>query len=219
MKLPIDPQRINPRDIDQIVAKLRDGKIIAYPTDTVYGLGCDIFQKRAVESIYKLKGKDPRAPLSFACADLKDIAKYAVVSDQAYRILRRILPGPFTMVMRASKLVPKIMVSKQKTVGIRVPDHPVTKAIIDALGNPIVTSSVPVPDGHDVNDPNEIDARLGHALGMVIDSGLIYPEPSTIIDLTEMPPKLLRRGKGDIDALGYGDIIEVPEEDDIAELD
>ncbi len=208
MKIPIDPQRPNPRLIRQAAEFLRRGGVIAYPTDTVYGLGCDMFQKKAVERIYQIKGKARNKPLSFICADLKDISRFAVVTDHSYRLMKRLLPGPYTFILTASKLVPKLMMGKHATVGIRVPDHPVPLALVEELGNPIVTTSIPPLPECTYNDPNDIQTRFGRQLDAIIDSGLLFPEPSTILDLTEDVPRLLRQGKGDIASVGMLEIIE-----------
>jgi tRNA threonylcarbamoyl adenosine modification protein (Sua5/YciO/YrdC/YwlC family) len=208
VKLRIDPERPQPRQLQRVVDLLRGGGVIAYPTDTIYGLGCDMNDRKAIGDLYRIKAKDRKSPLSFVCSDLKDIARYAIVSDLAYRLMKRILPGPYTIILRASKLVPNIMLNDQRTVGIRIPDHPVALALVEALGNPLVTTSIPTPDDVIYNDPYEIDERLGHALALVIDCDIIFPEPSTILDLSEPSPRLLRNGKGDLSKLGGIDLIE-----------
>ncbi|PIV98305.1 MAG: threonylcarbamoyl-AMP synthase [Deltaproteobacteria bacterium CG17_big_fil_post_rev_8_21_14_2_50_63_7] len=214
MKITIDPDRPNPRVLRQVVDILKAGGVIAYPTDTIYGLGCDIFQKRAVERVYQIKGKDRRKSLSFICSSLKDISRYAEVSDHSYRLMKRIFPGPYTVILQASKLVPRVMLNNNaRTVGIRIPDHSIPIQLVEMLGNPIITTSIPtLPDLH-YNDPNEIERRLEGRIEVLIDSGLLHPEPSTILDLTEDIPRLLRRGKGEIDHLG---VIEI--DDDISEF-
>lgn len=208
MKLRIDPERPQPRQIQRIVELLQGGGVIAYPTDTQYGLGCDMNQRKAIGELYRIKAKDRKSPLSFVCADLKDIARYAIVSDLAYRLMKRILPGPYTIVLKATKLVPSVMLNDQRTVGIRIPNQPVALAIVEALGNPIVTTSVPMPDDVIYNDPYEIDDRLGHQLNLVVDCDIIFPEPSTMLDLSGETPRLLRSGKGDIAALGGVHLVE-----------
>ena len=167
-----------------------------------------MFSKKSVERVYSLKGKSRKSSLSFICSDLKDIARYAIVSDASYRLMKRILPGPYTIILTATKLVPRVMMSKSSTVGIRVPEHPVPRMLVEELGNPIVTTSVAPPKGTDYNDPDEILRRWQHELELVIDSGLVFPEPSTILDLTDDIPKLLRQGKGEIESLGVVDVVD-----------
>jgi tRNA threonylcarbamoyl adenosine modification protein (Sua5/YciO/YrdC/YwlC family) len=208
VKLRIDPERPQPHQIQRVVELLRGGGVIAYPTDTVYGLGCDMNDRKAIGELYRIKAKDRKSPLSFVCADLKDISRYAIVSDLAFRLMKRILPGPYTIVLKATKLVPSVMLNDQRTVGIRIPDHPVAREIVEALGNPIVTTSVPIPDDVIYNDPYEIDDRLGHALALVVDCDIIFPSPSTILDLSDATPRLLRAGKGDLTKLGGVELIE-----------
>lgn len=214
MRISIEPERVNPRQLGNIVDFLRRGEVIVYPTDTVYGVGCNLMDKKAIERVYQIKQKPKRTPLSFICCDLKDIARYAIVNDHAYRLMRRILPGPYTVVLRASKQVPRIMLNKQRTVGIRIPDHPIPLALAEALGNPIITSSIPTPEGLNYNDPIEIEQRYGSQIACVIDSGLLYPEPSTILDLSGDVPRLLREGKGDISQIGTIEIAESLEDID-----
>ena len=179
---------------------IREGGLVVYPTDTIYGLGCDMMQKKSVERVYQMKGKDRKHPLSFICPDLKNIARYAVVSNIAYRLMKRILPGAYTIILPASREVPRLMISKSLTVGIRVPDHPVTRMLAETLDNPIITTSVPSPENVQFSDPEEIARRLPF-LDAIIDCGLIAPEPSTVIDMTEDVPRLVRLGKGPVDAI------------------
>lgn len=208
MKLQIDPERPNRRLIGQVVDVLRSGGVVVYPTDSVYGLGADMGDKKAIERIYRIKGKREQEALTFICNDIKDISRYAILTDHAYRLIRRLLPGPYTIIVRASREVPRIMTKVSPTLGVRIPDHPVPRAIVEQLGHPLVSSSVPTPEGVDYNDPLEIEKRLGNQVELVIDSGLIFPEPSTILDLTEDVPRLLRQGKGSIDDIGRVEIVE-----------
>jgi tRNA threonylcarbamoyl adenosine modification protein (Sua5/YciO/YrdC/YwlC family) len=198
----IDAERPQPRQLGRIVDIMRNGGVVIYPTDTVYGLGCDMMQKRAVEAIYGIKGKNKRHPLSFICSDLKDLSQFAIVGHNAYRIMKRILPGPYTVILQASPKVPRVMLSQSSTVGIRVPEHAVTRMLVELLGQPIVTTSVPTPPNVQYNDPEEMCRRLAGQVEAVIDSGIIYPEPSTILDLSGDVPRLLRQGKGEIDQIG-----------------
>ena len=200
LRICVDEEWPNPRQVGRIAEIIKAGGLVVYPTDTIYGLGCDMMQKKSVERVYQMKGKDRKHPLSFICPDLKNIARYAVVSNIAYRLMKRILPGAYTIILPASREVPRLMLSKSATVGIRVPAHPVTKMLVDCLDNPIVTTSVPSPENVQFSDPEEIAHRLPFLDG-IIDCGLIAPEPSTIIDLTTDTPRLIRQGKGSIEAI------------------
>lgn len=176
---------------------LQRGGVVVYPTGTVYGLGCDIHQKRAVERIYQIRQLKKDHPLSFVCPDLSQIAHYAHVDDFAYRIMKRLIPGPYTFVLRATREVPKILVRKQKTVGIRVPGHPVAHALLEELGHPIVSTSATF--GNEVlNDPDDLYARFPH-VDAFVDSGWGGIEPSTVIDLTGEEAVVLRQGAGPIE--------------------
>lgn len=200
LRIIIDSDRPNPRQIQRVVDIVNEGGLVVYPTDTIYGLGCDIRQKKSVERVYQMKGKDRKHPLSFICPDLKDISRYAVVSNTSYRLMRRILPGPYTFILPASREVPRLMQSKSATVGIRIPDHPVTQMLMESLDAPIITTSVPSPENTQFSDPDEIAQRLPF-LDAIIDCGLIAPQPSTIIDLTQDTPRLIRLGKGSIEGI------------------
>jgi tRNA threonylcarbamoyl adenosine modification protein (Sua5/YciO/YrdC/YwlC family) len=198
MRLHIHPEHPAQRQINAVVDCLTEGGIIIYPTDTVYGLGCDIFQQKAVERICRIKQVDPaKAQLSFVCADLSDLSKYTrSISTPLYRILKAHIPGPFTFILPASKDVPKILKSKKNTIGLRVPDHPVARAIIAALGHPILSSSLPGTLVEEYTDPDYICDRFGKQVDMVIDGGPGGMEYSTIVDLTGEAPIVLRQGLG-----------------------
>lgn len=187
-----------PRLISQAVQYLRQGGVICYPTDTVYGLGCDIFNQKAVKRIYRIKKRSEDKPFSFMCADLKDLSKYCLVSNTAYRLMKKNLPGPYTFILPTLKIVPKIMTSKQKTVGIRVPDNAISRALIEALGNPILTTSAVVGENEEpMTEAYEIEDRLGNQLDAIIDGGPVYPAPSTVVSLLDDNIEILRFGKGD----------------------
>ncbi|MCL2326102.1 MAG: L-threonylcarbamoyladenylate synthase [Proteobacteria bacterium] len=200
LHLHIDAEWPNLKRLKRVADIIREGGLVVYPTDTIYGLGCDITHKKSVERVYQMKGKDRKHPLAFICPDLKNIAKYAVVSNAAYRLMKRILPGPYTIILPASREVPRLMLSKSATVGIRIPEHPVTQALVEQLDNPLITTSVPSAGQVQFDDPGEIARRLPF-LDVVIDCGLIAPQPSTVIDLTEDVPRLVRQGKGSIDTI------------------
>lgn len=192
---PVNPQL---RLIRKVVEALKEGGVIAYPTDTIYGLGCDLYQKDAIKRIRHLKRDSETKRLSIICADLKDISKYAHVPDYAYRTMRTLIPGPYTFILEATKLVPKIMLTNQKTVGIRVPDNKISLALVRELGHPIITTSVTKPDESLYNEPEEIAQKFGRAVDLVIDGGTIMAEHSSIVDLTADYPQVLRVGKGDV---------------------
>ena len=200
LRVCVDERWPNARQVSRVADIIKEGGLVVYPTDTIYGLGCDMMQKKSVERVYQMKGKDRKHPLSFICPDLKNIAKYAVVSNVAYRLMKRILPGAYTIILPASREVPRLLISKAVTVGIRVPDHPVTRMLVENLDAPIITTSVPSPENVQFSDPEEIAHRLPF-LDAIIDCGLIAPEPSTVIDMTTDVPKLIRLGKGPIDAI------------------
>ena len=199
MRIAIHPTHPQPRLVRQAVDVLRRGGVIVYPTGTVYGLGCDIHRKKAVERIYQIRQLQKDHPLSFMCPDLSKIARYGHVDDFAYRIMKRLAPGPYTFVLRATRDVPKLLVRKQKTVGIRVPDDTVALALLNELGSPIVSTSATI-DGQILNDPDELHARFPH-VDAFIDGGWGGIEPSTIIDLSGPEAVVLREGAGPVDFL------------------
>jgi len=192
---PVNPQE---RLIRQAVAILRAGGIIVYPTDTIYGLGCDIFQHKAVERICQIKGVAPlKANLSFVCYDLSDLSRYARQLDTpVYRTLKQYLPGPYTFILGASKEVPKILKTKKDTVGIRVPDNKIARCIVHELGNPILSASLPGDAIEEYTDPEVIHDRFGNQVDAVIDGGIGGIVPSTIVDFTGGEPEVVREGAG-----------------------
>lgn len=192
---PFSPQ---PRLIEQAVAVLKKGGVIAYPTDTMYGIGCDIFQQKAVKRVHQIKNRPKHKPFSFMCSCLKNISEYGHVSNTAYRLMRKNLPGPYTFVLPGTKLVPKIMLTKQKTVGIRVPDNAICLAIIKKLGNPVLNTSA-ITDGYTepVLDGVDVATLFEHRIDLILDGGEVYPNPSTIISLLTDTPEVLRQGQGD----------------------
>ncbi len=189
------------RFINKATEILRNGGVIIYPTDTVYGLGCDIFQKKAIERIYQIKPSLKDKPLSFICADLKDIAQYAKVSTQVYRFLRYAFPGPYTFILPAAREVPKKLWSKRKTVGIRVPDNLIAQTLSKELGHPIVSTSVTDENGDILNDEESIVKYYGKLVDLILYSGPLSTLPSTIIDFSGEEPEIVREGAGEIDFL------------------
>ncbi len=198
MIVSINPKNPQRRLIERVVGALQTGELIGYPTDTIYGIGCDLFNKEAIEKIYRLKKHDRKKPLSFICSGLTDISQYAQVSNYAYKTMRRLLPGPYTFILEATKLVPKIAMTKQKTVGIRVPDNRICLSMVELLGHPIISTSVYKANEELYSDPAEIEERFGKQLKLVIDGGIIVAEHSSVIDLTNEEPRVLRKGKGDV---------------------
>lgn len=192
---PINPQV---RFITKAVEVLKSGGIIIFPTDTFYGLGCDLFNKAGMEQILTIKGESDTKLFSFICSDLKDISKYAKVSDYAYRTMKHLLPGPYTFILPAAKVVPKKLWSKRKTVGIRVPDHQVTLQIVSELGNPIISTSVTTRIGEPLLNPNEIKNIFYSRVDLMLASENVNFEPSSIVDLSGEEPEIIREGAGDI---------------------
>ncbi|BBO66565.1 threonylcarbamoyl-AMP synthase [Desulfosarcina alkanivorans] len=186
------------RLISRVADILKQGGLIAYPTDTYYGIGCDIMNKRAIEKIYQLKQRHKNQPFSFICADLKNISQYAKVSNYAYKTMRRLLPGPYTFILPGSKLVPKIMLTKRKTAGIRVPANNICLSLVQALGNPVISTSATMPDGEVFQDASLIDDHFGSRLDAVIDGGPVPGRPSSVVSLEDDVPEIIREGLGDI---------------------
>ncbi len=186
------------RYINKAVEILRNGGVIIYPTDTVYGIGCDIFNKEALERIFSIKNDNNEKLLSFVCSDLKDISNYAKVSDYAYRTMKHLLPGPYTFILPAAKLVPKKLWSKRKTVGIRMPNHAVTLSLVKELGHPIISTSTTNRKGEILIDPFEIKNIFNSQVDLMLASGSISGDPSSVIDLSMSEPEVIREGAGDI---------------------
>ena len=192
----VDPVHPQPRHVERAITLLQEHGVIAYPTDTYYAVGCDLFSKKGIERLYNIKGRERKKPLSFLCADLSDVARYAHVTNFAYRTMRHLTPGPFTFILEATRLVPEMMMTKRKEVGIRVPDLPLPRAIAQGLGHPLVTASATDPDGNILIDPKDIKAVLGHQLELIIDGGIQVSEPSTVVSLLDDRVEILRQGKG-----------------------
>ncbi|MGA8832774.1 MAG: L-threonylcarbamoyladenylate synthase [Desulfomonilaceae bacterium] len=198
MILQINPVNPQTRHIARVVEILRKDGVIVYPTDTVYGLGCDIASKKALERVRRIKKFDNKRHLSFVFADLKTISLYAQVADKDYKLLKRYLPGAYTFILKATRLVPRIVLTKKQEVGIRIPDNRICQALLAELGNPILSSSVRLPDDQLLDDPSEIERIYKGQVDLVIDGGIFLPEPSTIVSLFDGPPSVLREGKGDV---------------------
>jgi tRNA threonylcarbamoyl adenosine modification protein (Sua5/YciO/YrdC/YwlC family) len=199
--LPINTVHPEPRKIQRAAQALEKGGVIGYPTDTVYGLGCDLMNKQAIERLYSIKGMAHDKNLAFICPDLADIARYAYVENAAYRVLRRCLPGPYCFILPATREVPKMVMNKQKTVGIRVPNHPVTLALVRELGRPLISTTAAPPGEEPLVDPWEIDERFP-GLDLVLDGDAGGTVPTTVVDLSTGELRVVREGAGPLDALG-----------------
>lgn len=198
MLVSINPENPQERLIAKVVTVLRNGGIIAYPTDTYYGIGCDILNKKAIKKVYQIKQRDPAKPFSFICADLKNISDYAKVTNWAYKTMKRLLPGPYTFILEGSRLVPDIMLTRRKTAGIRVPDHAICLALVEALGNPVISTSAQSADGKDFSDPSLLHDYFKGQIDLVIDGGPVPGKPSSVISLIGDEPEIIRRGEGDV---------------------
>ena len=198
MLLEINPDNPQPRLIAKVVETLKNGGVVAYPTDTTYGIGCSIFSKKGVERIYAIKQRDRKKPFSFICSDLSEIARYAKVSNYAFKLLRRLLPGPFTFVMEANSVVPDLLLTKQKTVGIRIPDNAICLAIVKELGHPIVTTSANLSGEDPIGNPWQVECDLGKVLDLVIDGGDLSADVSSVVSIIGDVPEVLRKGVGDV---------------------
>lgn len=202
MLLRINPDNPQERKIDQVVECLKQGGVIIYPTDTIYGLGCDIFNQKAVEKVCQIKGiKSGAAKLSFVCHDLSHLADFAASYDKSvYKVMRKNLPGPFTFILNASREVPKLFKSNKKTVGIRVPDHNVARQLVSTLGRPILSTSLNGSEEDEGlrNDPELIYEKYYKQVDIVIDSGFVHDEPSTVVDVTSGQVEILREGRGEL---------------------
>lgn len=197
--LELDDEHPNPRLIQKALAALEGGALIAYPTDTYFGIGCDLGNRRAIEKLYALKGRDKKKPFSFLCPDLSDVARYAHVSNFAYRTMKQLTPGAFTFVLESTRAVPELMMNRQREVGIRVPDAPIARALAAGLTRPIVTTSATDLEGNVLVDARDIKEVLGHALELILDAGVLQNEPSTVISLLDDRLEILRQGKGQLD--------------------
>jgi tRNA threonylcarbamoyl adenosine modification protein (Sua5/YciO/YrdC/YwlC family) len=198
MLLEINPDNPQPRLISKVVEVLKNGGVVAYPTDTTYGVGCSIFSKKGIERIYLIKQRDRKKPFSFICTDLSEIARYAKVSNYAFKVMKRLLPGPYTFVLDANPIVPDLLQTKQKTVGIRIPDNRICLAIVSELGHPIVTTSANLSGEEPIGDPWQVDADLGRQLDIVVDGGELTADVSSVVSLIGDRPEVLRKGVGDV---------------------
>lgn len=197
MLLEIYPDHPEPRKIRRAVEALEAGEVIAYPTDTVYGLGCDLMNKKAIDRLYAIKGMAREHNLAFVCSDLSDIARYAIVENHQYRVLKHLLPGPYCFILEATREVPKLVQMKKKTVGIRVPNNAIIQAIAKELGRPVISTTAQRAGEDPFVDANEIDDAF-KGLGLVVDGGAGGLVPTSVVDLTTNPPTVVRAGAGDV---------------------
>ena len=197
---PKDPQ---PRLVAAVVQAIRAGALIAYPTDSTYAFGCHIGDKRAMERIRRIRRTDKQHHFTLVCKDLSEISLYARVDNWAYRLVKSMTPGPYTFILPATREVPKRLQNpKRRTVGLRVPDHPLVQAMLDSLGEPIMSSTLLLPeDDTPLTDPHDIEARIGRQVDVIIDAGPTGIEPTTVIDLSHGSVEILRVGLGDVSAL------------------
>jgi tRNA threonylcarbamoyl adenosine modification protein (Sua5/YciO/YrdC/YwlC family) len=197
---PVDPQ---PRRIAQVVSAIREGGLIAYPTDSSYALGCHIGDKKAMDRIHRIRQTDKNHNFTLVVRDLSEISLYARVDNWAYRLLKSLTPGPYTLILQATREVPKRLQNpRRRTIGLRVPDHPIVAALLDALGEPIMSSTLSLPgDDMPLTDPYEIDRRIGHEIELIVDAGPTGIEPTTVVDLSGGSVEILRKGRGDISSL------------------
>jgi len=198
MILEISQEFPQPHQISRVVESLKDGKVIAYPTDTTYGIGCSIFCKKSIELIYQMKQRDRRKPFSIICSSLSEISEYARVSNSAFKIIKRYLPGPYTFVFEATREVPDLLLTRQKTVGIRIPDNRICVDLVTALGNPIITTSANISGEEPEGDPRNIDKIFGKQLDFILDGGMLTTDVSSVVSLIGAVPEVLRAGLGDV---------------------
>lgn len=194
---PADPQ---PRRVLRIVEIIRNGGLIAYPTDSSYAFGCHIGDKRAIDRIHRIRRTDKKHNFTLVCRDLSEISAYARVDNWAYRLIKSLTPGPFTFILPATREVPKRLQNpKRRTIGLRVPDHPLVHAVLESLEEPIMSSTLSLPgDTTPLTDPLEIEERIGHQIDAIVDAGPVGIEPTSVLDLTGGSVEVLRRGKGDV---------------------
>jgi tRNA threonylcarbamoyl adenosine modification protein (Sua5/YciO/YrdC/YwlC family) len=199
----VHPDNPQPRLVAEIVETIKGGGLIAYPTDSSYAFGCHIGDKRAMDRIRRIRRTDKHHNFTLVCSDLSEIGTYARLDNWAYRMLKSMTPGPYTFILPATREVPKrLQHPKRRTIGLRVPDHVLVRAVLEALGEPIMSSTLLLPgDELPLTDPHEIEARIGHEIDLIIDAGPTGIEPTSVIDLSDGTVRVLRVGRGDVSAL------------------
>ncbi|MBC8196301.1 MAG: threonylcarbamoyl-AMP synthase [Candidatus Marinimicrobia bacterium] len=195
---PVSETTFNNNDVQIAVNHLQNNNVIVYPTDTLYGLGCDVFSKKAVNRIYKIKILSKRKPLSIICSDFTQLSEFATVPNSSYRLMKDLFPGPFTCILNATNKVPKLLISKQRTVGIRIPDSPFILEVVKKLGNPIITTSLTNIDDNYITEPTELYHQYKNQIDILFSSSTSKTKPSTVIDLTRNEPIVIRDGLGEI---------------------
>lgn len=196
-----NPARPKKKTTEYLRESLENGAIIAYPTDTFYGLGCDLFNIKSIKKLYAIRGLDERRPLSLIFKDLKDISNYAILTDFAFQVLKQTLPGAYTFILKAKRIIPRLLMTKTKEVGIRMPDHPVPLALTRLLGRPIINTTAKFAGQDAMSDPRIIERSFKDQLAYVVDGGLIVGEPSTVVSLVDDEVNVLRKGKGPLTPL------------------
>ena len=199
----VHPDNPQPRLVAEIVETIKGGGLIAYPTDSSYAFGCHIGDKRAMDRIRRIRRTDKHHNFTLVCSDLSEIGTYARLDNWAYRMLKSMTPGPYTFILPATREVPKrLQHPKRRTIGLRVPDHVLVRAVLEALGEPIMSSTLLLPgDDLPLTDPHDIEARIGHEVDLIIDAGPTGIEPTSVIDLSQDKVEVLRVGRGDVSAL------------------
>jgi tRNA threonylcarbamoyl adenosine modification protein (Sua5/YciO/YrdC/YwlC family) len=204
MILEWNPARPKKKTTAFIKESLESGAIIGYPTDTFYGLGCDLFNIKAIKTLYAMRGLSEKRPLSIIFKDIKDVSNYAVLTDFAFHILKSTLPGAYTFILKAKRIVPRLLMTSKKEVGVRMPNHPVPPALVGLLGRPIINTTAKLPGREALSDPREIERYFKDQVALVIDGGLLAGEPSTVISLVDDKVTLVREGKGPLTGLLRG---------------
>lgn len=199
-----DPGRPRKKTADFIKSSLENGAIIGYPTDTLYGLGCDLFNIKAIKTLYAMRGLSEKRPLSLIFRDIKDISEYAVLTNFAFQVLKSTLPGAYTFILKAKRIVPRLLQTAKKEVGVRMPDHPVPLSLVSLLGRPIINTTAKLVGKEAFDDPRDIERYFGGQIAFVVDGGLIVGEPSTVISLVDDGVDVLREGKGPLTDLLRG---------------
>jgi len=191
-----DPARPKKKSTMLIQETLENGGIISYPTDTFYGLGCDLFNTKSIKALYAMRGLSEKRPLSLIFKDIKDVSNYAILTDFAFHVLKSTLPGAYTFILKARRIVPRLLMSDKKEVGVRMPNHPVPRALVELLGRPIINTTAKPVGQEAFDDPRDIERHFKNHITLVIDGGLIVGEPSTVVSLVDDRVNVLREGKG-----------------------
>lgn len=201
MLLAMEKNKINRRNFEKMLNTLKNGRIVVLPTDSMYALCCSIFEKKALNKLYKIKKVDKTKPMSIICSDIKMASEYAIISNRAFKVLRKVTPGPYTFILNANRIVPKIMLTRRHTIGVRIPDNRLCTSLAKELGCPLISTSISSLFNEEVLDPYEIDKKLGKEIDLTVDVGRLPAYETTIIDFTLEEPEIIREGIGKIDFL------------------